>query len=867
MTDRDPLNNRRSKESSSYDEGDFSTAEDQQNSRSKTSLSKLSVFENVLENAQSAFSSLTSLVTHRDKSGEATSSCRNARDEVPSEAGRHRSSGPLSDRSERVSAGRSVDRSDRMADRSERLSDRSERTYRADRSNRDGFHNQTKRIERTDRSGNADRVNRGDRAGRTSYADRANRASRFDSDSHDRSRRDSLRQASLQGRSFESSRQKGTNGARHASSANAPDRTLSDRTLSDRAPQRKRSGGSFRENYGRASDYARFSDNDIQEDHGISGRQRGNRSARASYRAYEDDYSFSAQNRTSRVRHSERNGRQTDYGNYSDYDDWRDDQYGYDRDYDDRYASRTSRRGRHSEPEVYVKSGGRRGLFSGGFGGGFSGGPFLSFGSGGYGSGFRGGHAAGGSILSSLPLPVFYALPVVMLILIIVLLVFIVSSVQSCTASDQGDQVEVQEVQPMSLSYQASVTGLDSVADSGTTIESFTLANEGQNYMPTLSDEGLNSIQTALTPFTENEYDIGFVLMDLQTGSGYAYNIDQEVYGASSFKGPVLLYGCQEALEPGILSINTVNDSASNAIIYSDNRSYYNMRALFEEYSEISLTNWLANMNIDSDVESDTSFPHYSARESAKLWMNAYLYFTSSESDPDIVSWAQDLFSQTEVSMVRAGVDPTFALITDGGDVYISQTTQDQSNNSDQNGNGSQDGEGAQDQSSDNNQGGGDQSGDQSSEDVSGQGSDSQDENGSQSDNSSDGGDQSNDDDQSNDQQNDQSSGLSAADMASSQSNIVVYDKAGWLNGETDDGLCDAGIVYDGDKAYLIQVMSGAPDGDGKREALARLIAALWGQRATLAPSQGYVLVDPAQAQSSDQGSSDQGQESPDQSN
>lgn len=217
MTDRDPLNNRRSKESSSYDEGDFSTAEDQQNSRSKTPLSKLSVFENALENAQSAFSSLSSLVTHRDKSGEATSSRRNVRDEMPSEAGRHRSSGHLSDRSER-------------------LSDKSERVSRADRSNRDGFHNQTKRIERTDRSGNADRVNRGDRAGRTSYADRANRASRFDSDSHDRSRRDSLRQASLQGRSFESSRQKGTNGARHASSANAPDRTLSDRTLSDRAP-------------------------------------------------------------------------------------------------------------------------------------------------------------------------------------------------------------------------------------------------------------------------------------------------------------------------------------------------------------------------------------------------------------------------------------------------------------------------------------------------------------------------------------------------------------------------------------------------------------------------------------------------------
>ena len=99
--------------------------------------------------------------------------------------------------------------------------------------------------------------------------------------------------------------------------------------------------------------------------------------------------------------------------------------------------------------------------------------------------------------------------------------------------------------------------------------------------------------------------------------------------------------------------------------------------------------------------------------------------------------------------------------------------------------------------------------------------------------------------------------------MATSGSSIVVYDKAGWLNGETDDGLCDAGIVYDGDKAYLISVMTGAPDGDGTREDVARLVAALWSQRSTLAPSEGYVLVEPTTSSSTDQS---QNAENPDQS-
>ena len=717
------------------------------------------------------------------------------------------------ERAERTNRGRSS-RADH-SEHTERISQRNatkrwdadnrgERNFRVDRANRS---ESAGRSDRANRSDNADRtrsVGRSDSAGRPQSANRLNNDGRMSR--ADRTHRADIRRRETYRDSNAESLRQGNSRNRIAGSSQ---RSRSARDASMDASQRRRSSASLRSSYGRASDYARHADNDPRQDFELG-----------------DGY----QSRRRRGEFSDPDGGQIDRMGYSERGerDRRGERYPrgerYSRDYDDYdafleggYASRASRRGRHSEPEVYVRSGSGRGIFGGG--------PSLPFGLGGYGTGYRGGHAAGGgSLFSALPLPVLYALPVVVLILIIVLLVFVVSSVQSCSSGGEQEQIEVQEVQPVNLSYQASVTGLDSVADSGSSIAGFTLANEGQNYMPSLSEEGQNTIQTALAPFTENEYDVGFILMDLQTGSGYSYNLDQEVYGASSFKGPVLIYGCQEALEPGILSIDTVNDSASNAIIYSDNNSYYNMRAIFEEYSEISLVNWLANMNIDSDVETDTSFPHYSVRESAKLWMNAYLYFTSSESDPEIVSWAQDLFSQTEVSMLRAGVDPSFALITDGGEVYINQATQtdqsgDQANseeNTDQSGDQSND-----DQSSDQ------QSGDQQSSDQSS--------------------------DQSANQQEDTSSGLSAADMATSGSNIVVYDKAGWLNGETDDGLCDAGIVYDGDKAYLISVMTGAPDGDGTREDLARLVAALWSQRSTLAPSEGYVLVEPTASSSTDQ--------------
>ena len=764
MDDRGTSGNHRSKQSFSHEEDGYFAVSDRRNSRSKAQNQSQ---PKALEKVRSAFTS-RSYVNHGERA-ERTNRGRSSR----ADHGEH---------TERISQRNATKRwdADNRGERNFRVdrANRSESASRSDRANRSDNADRTRSVGRSDSAGRPQSASRLNNDGRTSRADRTRRADIRHRETYRDSNAESLRQGNSRNRIAGSSQ-----------------RSRSARDASVDASQRRRSSASLRSSYGRASDYARHADNDPRQDFELgdgyqSRRRRGEFSDPDGGQIGRMSYS----ERGERDRRGERYPRGERHSR--DYDE-------YDASLEGGYASHASRRGRHSEPEVYVRSGSGRGIFGGG--------PSLPFGLGGYGTGYRGGHAAGGgSLFSALPLPVLYALPVVVLILIIVLLVFVVSSVQSCSSGGEQEQIEVQEVQPVNLSYQASVTGLDSVADSGSSIAGFTLANEGQNYMPSLSEEGQNTIQTALTPFMENEYDVGFILMDLQTGSGYSYNLDQEVYGASSFKGPVLIYGCQEALEPGILSIDTVNDSASNAIIYSDNNSYYNMRAIFEEYSEISLVNWLANMNIDSDVETDTSFPHYSVRESVKLWMNAYLYFTSSESDPEIVSWAQDLFSQTEVSMLRAGVDPSFALITDGGEVYINQTTQT------------------------------DQGGDQTNSE----------ENTDQS------GDQSNDDqssDQSASQQEDTSSGLSAADMATSGSSIVVYDKAGWLNGETDDGLCDAGIVYDGDKAYLISVMTGAPDGDGTREDVARLVAALWSQRSTLAPSEGYVLVEPAASSSTDQ--------------
>ena len=305
------------------------------------------------------------------------------------------------------------------------------------------------------------------------------------------------------------------------------------------------------------------------------------------------------------------------------------------------------------------------------------------------------------------------------------------------------------------IAYSATIDALDEIESSESSVVAFSLADEGSNLIPTLSSEMQTALDDALSPFLENGYDVSFLILDLQTGSGYSYNIDTDIYGASTIKGPVLIYGCQTSLEQGTLSTSTVNSNASNTIIYSDNTSYLRLRSIFEQYGNVSFAAWLESIGVDSSLASDTSYPTYSVRESAKLWMNTYLYFTSSDSNSEIVSWAQSLFSQTYVSMLRSGVDSSFPLINASGEeVYFESDSSDESD-----------------------------------------------------------------------------------------AEIVVYNKAGWINASVSKALCDAGIVIEGDNAYLVSVMTSAPDGNSNRVYVRDLVAAVWSTRSSLAPEGSYFLV------------------------
>ena len=188
---------------------------------------------------------------------------------------------------------------------------------------------------------------------------------------------------------------------------------------------------------------------------------------------------------------------------------------------------------------------------------------------------------------------------------------------------------------------------------------------------PELSNKNLSAIRTALESF--DGASVGFGMYDVESGRGIGYNLDQEIYGASSFKAPYALYLCQKHVENGELTIPGLSDEDSaelfgaggytkilieNAIRNSDNDSFTMLRSMYDAdgYHE-----WVDELGIqDTAYTPDSWFPWYSVRSSLKIWTEMYNYWQTGD---DAAQWLSSLCGETTVSFLRDVVDPLGATV------------------------------------------------------------------------------------------------------------------------------------------------------------------------------------------------------------
>lgn len=383
------------------------------------------------------------------------------------------------------------------------------------------------------------------------------------------------------------------------------------------------------------------------------------------------------------------------------------------------------------------------------------------------------------SASSGFTMPSVFGVPIVVVVIVALVVVALAWGGSQLVAGLSGSGGSSNSDTAMSVeenlaSYSPTIKSLSALNDPGTEVATFTLMADDGLKAPSLSDDSESAINDALAVITDEDCNTCFVMLNLKTGSGISYNVDQDLYGASSFKGPFIVCLAQNMLETEETTVGAIQDRVENTILYSDNDNYWNLRTM---YGDNNVATWLAGLGLDESIAYDTWYPHISARDLLTLWMNNYLYLFGDDSTDEYTDWLKSLFSNTNVSEIRDGVTgmgtaaptPDFdvaassSVAEDAGAVKrgINRATQAVSTLL-------------------------------------------------------------------------AADGVVASE--SDAAGVEVYNKAGWIADGEDNADIDAGIIVDtnNDTSYLMVILTDQPDNDEHRANVVDLAAALWDAHAEL---------------------------------
>lgn len=199
--------------------------------------------------------------------------------------------------------------------------------------------------------------------------------------------------------------------------------------------------------------------------------------------------------------------------------------------------------------------------------------------------------------------------------------------------------------------YSPVVLDWDNVPVQTQNIAGFSLKDDSSD-KPVISQTHVEDIQKCIERFEENDADLGFCMVNLETGKGLAYNIDTMIYGASSMKAHVVVFSCQEQVAKGKLPFEYLSEYAYNAIVESDDDAYMQIKDITGRQTQ-DMYDWLDSMNLDHYLSDDTDYPHYTVRDSMKLWTNAYLFLSEGSEEAQQI---QEMMGSTTTSFLRDGI-------------------------------------------------------------------------------------------------------------------------------------------------------------------------------------------------------------------
>ena len=151
----------------------------------------------------------------------------------------------------------------------------------------------------------------------------------------------------------------------------------------------------------------------------------------------------------------------------------------------------------------------------------------------------------------------------------------------------------------------------------------------------TLSDPLRERLESAIASAREKEKSLGFILVDIRTGQGIAYNPDERYYGASTIKAPYIA----SVVFSDPSSVDKNGPLMQSALKQSSNYAYTVLR---QTYGPGPMQIWAGRAGIsDADLQYSL-FPWCSARDLAKLWLVNYAWFESGGIAGTVASWMED---------------------------------------------------------------------------------------------------------------------------------------------------------------------------------------------------------------------------------
>ena len=167
-----------------------------------------------------------------------------------------------------------------------------------------------------------------------------------------------------------------------------------------------------------------------------------------------------------------------------------------------------------------------------------------------------------------------------------------------------------------------------------------------------LSEEAVSALSAAIAQIEDAGYDVGFVLLDLNTGAAISYRAGVEVYSASVIKAPYIFSLLEAEIEP--------TNSMYLAGNQSDNDAYVSIRTT---YGNEIFAEWIADTGIPA-VQSKTRYITTTPLDLARMFYKARNLLLGDETYSD---WARNTFTDSLNSAAALTIGETKSVYSKAG--------------------------------------------------------------------------------------------------------------------------------------------------------------------------------------------------------